>query len=86
MVTAAAILLVLLWVIIGIINGIILGQQVPSAHASTEQVTKDCDEDGILGISDKCPCDSNVKQEKDIKCGTHSATSTKNCPNLCKTK
>ena len=87
MVTAAAILLVILWVVVyGIINNIILGKQVPSAEASTEQVTKDCDEDGIIGISDRCPCDPNVKLEKDVKCGIISDMASKNCPKLCPKK
>ena len=86
-VVAAAILLGVLWVVFGgLINGIIIGKQIPSAEASTEQVTKDCDEDGIIGISDKCPCDPNVKLEKDIKCGDASSIASKNCPKLCPKK
>ena len=86
-VVGAVILLALLvFVLYRLIGGILVGYFAPSAEASTEQVTKDCDEDGIIGISDKCTCDPNVKLEKDIKCGDASSIASKNCPKLCPKK
>lgn len=83
---AAAVGLIILWVLVGgIIKGIIIDKQVAFAGSTTEQVTIDCDEDDSIGLVDDCPCDPKIqKLGQGDKCGIASAVAKENCPSLCK--
>ena len=86
LVITMAVLGVLLFVIVGgAIRGILINKQLAFAGEKTEEVTKDCDGDEVIGLNDKCPC-VNVKQklEKGESCGIPDAKATINCPALCK--
>jgi len=83
----AAIGLIVLFVIAGLIYNIFVGKQVAFAGEKTEQVTKDCDGDGAIGLTDDCPCyDSIQKLEKGQQCpaGIKPDKAKDNCPALCK--
>ncbi|MBL7055551.1 hypothetical protein ISS07_01420 [Candidatus Woesearchaeota archaeon] len=77
-------LIILVVIVSGLIKGIFVDKQLAFAGQTTEQVTQDCDEDNFVGITDNCPCDSDInKLEKGQKCGGHSPEAGKNCPALC---
>lgn len=88
--------LILTMVILGIVafvmvRGGILGILVPQlakAGETSEYATQDCDEDGIIGVNDPCPCVASIKQksEKGQNCPTPDSKATTNCPALCKNK
>lgn len=86
-VIGAAILLIFLAIVVyGLIKGIFLDTQITSVKANTEYTSLDCDEDGVIGYSDQCPCVGSV-QKLDLKksCGSIiDPKATTNCPNLCK--
>ena len=91
LVIVAAILGVVLLVFIYGILPILTGKQIPFIKGQTEQVTEDCDEDGVIGLNDPCPCDKSIKSQQELekannKCSAVIAGSeaTKNCPSLCK--
>lgn len=83
---AAAILLIFLGVVVyGLIKGIFLDTQITSVKANTEYTSLDCDEDGVIGYSDQCPCAGSIqKLELKKSCGAIEQKATTNCPNLCK--
>lgn len=89
-VIGAAVLIFLLWAIVYLIFPILTNKEVPIINAQAEQVTQDCDEDGVIGVADPCPCDSSIKSKEELekakKCSNPSAGSSAatNCPNLCK--
>ena len=79
--------MIVLIVIALLIYTIFVGKQISFAGEKTEQVTKDCDEDGAIGLTDDCPCyDGIQKLEKDQKCpaGIKPDKAKDNCPTLCK--
>ncbi len=86
----AALLLIVLFVIVGsIIYGLFVNKQIPFIGGQIEQTTQDCDEDDSKGISDPCPCDPGVKnkeekEDKKGKCSEPSSDAQTNCPTLCK--
>ena len=85
-ITVAVISLILLFVFIGpIIKGIFVDKQVAFAGGQTEQITIDCDGDGVVGISDQCPCDGD-KQKFGDGCEDPDPDdgAVKKCPKLCK--
>jgi len=84
LVIAAAILLVVLFVFFYGILPIFTGKQVPFLQGQTEMTTLDCDEDGVIGINDQCPCTKNPKIGN--SCGEPDTIAIKNCPALCKKK
>ena len=60
-------------------------KQAPFFAGQTEQATMDCDNDGTVGINDRCPCDDSIQNlEKGETCGSPSDKSPINCPSLCK--
>jgi len=86
-ITVAVISLILLFVFIGpIIKGIFVDKQVAFAGGQTEQITIDCDGDGVVGISDQCPCNGDKQKLESIedRCGTPDDKVVKKCPKLCK--
>ena len=86
LVITMAILGILLFVIVGGgIKGILVNKQLAFAGEKTEDVTKDCDGDEVIGLNDKCPCvNTKQKLEKGESCGAPDAKATTNCPALCK--
>ena len=85
----ASISLILLFVFIGpIIKGIFVDKQVAYAGGKTEDITKDCDSDTIIGFSDPCPCNPKIpkpiKLESGNTCGYPDVGATRRCPILCK--
>ncbi len=81
----AAILLLVAGIIIwGPIRGMLLGKQFPFVGGKTEEVTTDCDEDEIVGLSDQCPCVGSKNKKSDLPCGLPDAKATENCPVRCK--
>ena len=84
-VIGAALLLLLGFVIIYGVFPIFTGKQVPWLRGQTEGVTSDCDGDGVIGLSDQCPCSFSM-QTKEINqaCPSPDSIATKNCPDLCK--
>ena len=82
-VIAAAVLMGLLFVFFYAIFPIITGKQVPFLKGQTEYTTTDCDGDGVIGLTDKCPCSPNPSSDKG-QCEPPIDISTKNCPDLCK--
>lgn len=84
-VIAAAILIGLLFVFFYAIFPIITGKQVPFLQGQTEYTTTDCDNDGVVGLADACPCVKSIQTlEKGQLCPQPDSDATKNCPNLCK--
>ena len=84
-VIAAAMLSLVLFVFIYSIIPILTGKQIPWIGGQAEAVTEDCDEDGVIGLNDKCPCvNSKQSLEKDQTCGSPEERAAKNCPALCK--
>ncbi len=83
---AMGILGILLVVIVyGGIRGILINKQLAYAGEKTEEITKDCDGDDSIGLSDKCPCVKSIqKLEKGQSCGPPDSQATTNCPGLCK--
>jgi len=72
---------IILWIIFGpVIKGILVEKQIGFIEGKTEETTRDCDEDGVLGVQDKCPCVPN----KDKDCGEPNDKAKINCPILCK--
>jgi len=87
LVIAAAILSAVLFVFFYAILPIFTGKQVPFLQGQTELTTSDCDEDGVLGVNDQCPCVKSIQRlELGKFCGEPNAIATKNCPALCKKK
>ncbi|GEM_PF-3564449 len=80
----AAILGIVLWVFIAGVIPIFTGKQVPYAKAQQELVSQDCDNDGIIGLTDKCPCIEKADNSETQKCGVPDAAAAKSCPALCK--
>lgn len=83
---AAILLIFLVIVVFGLIKGIFLDTQITSVKSNTEYTSLDCDEDGVLGFADQCPCVSSI-QKLELKkfCGSpDEPKATTNCPNLCK--
>ena len=83
----AAILLALLAVILGIIYFLFVGKQIPFLAGTTEEVTTDCDDDGVIGLSDDCPCNDDIKKlpTGQKTCRTEiTGESETNCPVRCK--
>ena len=89
-VIAAAILLVVFFVFIYGIIPILTAKELPVIHSQIESGTGDCDEDGVIGITDPCPCVASIRFKQEFEsirnCGTHDSKSAANCPNLCKIK
>jgi len=82
LVLSLAILYVFLW---PIIHDIFVGQQIAYLGGQTEEVTKDCDGDNVIGFSDQCPCNANKqKLEQGEKCDNPDPSAENNCPALCK--
>lgn len=84
----AVLSLVLVVIVYGIIP-IWTGKQVPFIKGQTEYVTEDCDLDGVIGLSDACPCADSVQKSEQLQgkgCSPPSPNSPaiKNCPDLCK--
>ena len=82
-VVVALILIFVAFAILAVFTDIFGGKQVPWLRGQTETATSDCDGDGIIGVTDRCPCDPEIR-DKSEKCGQASSISVKNCPNLCK--
>lgn len=74
----------LLWAIINALFPQLTHRLFPWLGGQGEYVTQDCDEDEIIGISDKCPCNKDIVEDAKAVCGTASETAVKNCPDLCK--
>ena len=85
-VVRAAIVLALLFVMVALIYGIIVNKEIAFAGSKTEEITKDCDGDGLNGPLDDCPCVYAIKKlDKGQSCGAPDvSTLTANCPTLCK--
>lgn len=89
-VITAAILSVLLFVFIWGVIPILTEKQVPFIKGQTEYTTQDCDEDGIIGLNDPCPCDISIKSKQELENAKNckklqpNDVATKNCPAFCK--
>ena len=86
-VIGAALLLLLGFVIIYGVFPIFTGKQVPWLRGQTEGVTSDCDGDGVIGLSDQCPCDAYIQtKESNQACSPPApgSSASTNCPDLCK--
>lgn len=87
-VVAAAVLLGLLAVFFYGVIPILTDKQLPFVRGLNEKVTQDCDEDGVIGVTDTCQCISSVKSKEDLgggkTCGPPNQVAVTNCPNLCK--
>jgi len=70
-------------IVYGIIQGILV-KQISSAGSLSEKVTKDCDGDGKLGLTDDCPCDPDKQKLEEGEICSSSDTAKTNCPSLCK--
>ena len=88
LVIAAAILTTVLFVFFYGILPIFTGKQVPFLQGQTDLTTLDCDEDGVIGVNDQCPCVKSIqKLELGKFCGESDVIkATTNCPALCKKK
>ena len=84
MIVVAIISLVILFIVVGpIIIGIFVDKQIAFASGKTEELTTDCDQDGVI-VGDVCPCDDDKKVladlEGDQRCKKESSAI---CPTLC---
>jgi len=80
----ASLALVILLVILGLIYTFIVGKQIPFIGGQTERVTEDCDGDGVIGISDYCPCNDAIQTKDQGKCTIITSGAEEKCPTLCK--
>ena len=83
---AAVLCLVLLVIMTTVIKTIFVEKEINAAGGKVEEVTTDCDGDGVTGLSDQCPCNPDIqKLDSGITCGdTDDPDITEKCPNLCK--
>ena len=80
----AIISLLVLFVIAGpIIKGIFVDKQIAFAGSKTEEITTDCDGDGII-VGDFCPCVFSQKESDDLPCESADPVAIRTCPTLCK--
>lgn len=80
-ITAAIVSMILLFIFVGpIIKGIFVDKQIPFVASKTEEITIDCDDDGVIGFQDQCPCND----EKEAPCGDPEPDAEEKCPKLCK--
>lgn len=81
----AAVLLIFLFAMWGVINLIFINKEVVYANVQAESITKDCDGDEAIGVTDQCPCNDAVKTlKKGEKCPAATEISKTNCPAACK--
>ena len=90
MVIGAVLLGVVLLVVLYGVLPIFTGKEVPAANSYLEYSTQDCDEDGIVGLNDPCPCVAAIKSKQELEngknCGTPDQKAAVSCPNYCKIK
>ncbi len=83
-ITAVLAIVLLLAVLFEVIP-IFTGKQVPWLRGQTEGVTSDCDGDGVIGLSDQCPCSFSMQtKESNQACPSPDSSASTNCPDLCK--
>ena len=84
----AALLIIFLFAMIAGAYTIFYHKQIPWLSGQTDYVTKDCDRDGVTGITDPCPCVFSIPNtqtlEKNQVCPGQDPEATKECPELCK--
>jgi hypothetical protein len=82
----AAVALMIILVMAGLIYSLFVGKQVATAGELTETATKDCDGDGAVGLTDDCPCNKDITKLKDgQKCEPRVVVeNSKTCPSACK--